>query len=128
MIKKYIFVGLGLIFFGLGSVGAFLPVLPTVPFLLAAAFCFARGSEKFNKWFLATELYKKHLESFVNTRSMTFKTKACILGFASSMLVMAFVFSDNVFARMLIAFVFFFKYYYFIFRIKTIETGEEKND
>jgi hypothetical protein len=128
MIKKYLFVGLGLVFFGLGAIGAFIPVLPTTPFLMASAFFFAKGSKKFNDWFLSTKLYKKHLESFVQTKSMTFKTKACILGFASLMLITAFIFSKNIFARALIIFAFFFKYYYFTFHIKTIKKEEKTYD
>ena len=42
----------GWIAFGLGAVGAVLPLLPTVPFMLLAAFCFARGSEKFHRWLM----------------------------------------------------------------------------
>lgn len=42
----------GLVSFGLGAVGVFLPLLPTVPFMLLAAFCFARGSESFHRWLM----------------------------------------------------------------------------
>jgi uncharacterized protein len=38
--------------FSVGAVGAFVPLLPTVPLMLLAAFCFARGSEGFHRWLL----------------------------------------------------------------------------
>lgn len=40
----------GLASFGIGAVGAVVPLLPTVPFMLLAAFCFARGSDRFHDW------------------------------------------------------------------------------
>ena len=43
----------GLIFVALGIVGAFLPFLPTVVFMLVAAFCFARGSERLHRWLVS---------------------------------------------------------------------------
>ena len=42
----------GFVCFGLGAIGAFLPLLPTVPFMLLAAYCFARGSERFHEWLI----------------------------------------------------------------------------
>ena len=59
----------------LGAVGTVLPILPTVPFLMAAAFCFAKSSECLNHWFKGTKLYKNNLESFAQGQGMTWKTK-----------------------------------------------------
>ena len=59
-----IFLVLGCLRLGWGCVGIVLPILPTVPFFLAAMFCFANSSEKQHSWFPGTKFYKKHLESF----------------------------------------------------------------
>ena len=61
---KIIYVILGFISMGLGIAGSFLPGLPTVPFLLLASFFFARGSERFHRWFTQTKIYKNYLEQF----------------------------------------------------------------
>ncbi|MEE2946372.1 MAG: YbaN family protein [Pseudomonadota bacterium] len=49
---RYIWATFGLISLSLGALGVILPLLPTVPFLLLAAFCFARGSERLHDWML----------------------------------------------------------------------------
>ena len=59
-IKKFIYISVGLISFALGAIGVVLPVLPTTPFLLLASFCFAKGSDRFNTWFINTKIYRKH--------------------------------------------------------------------
>ena len=64
-IKKLLYVILGCIGLALGAVGAVLPLLPAFPFLLLAAFCFAKSSEKLHRWFTGTKLYKNNQESYV---------------------------------------------------------------
>ena len=119
--SRIYFIG-GIVCFVLGAIGVVLPILPTTPFLLAAAFCFARSSQKVNDWFLQTKLYRNHLDSFVQERAMTLKTKVSILGFASFMLAFPLIFSQNIYLRILIICLYCIKYYYFIFKIKTISS------
>ena len=120
-IKKYIYITIGLISFALGAIGVAFPILPTTPFLLLASFCFAKGSERFNTWFVNTKIYKKHLESFVKERSITLKQKICILAFADFMLAFPIILVDNLHLRLFLIGLIIFKLYYFTFRIRTIK-------
>ena len=118
---KLLWLMIGIVSMVLGAIGVVLPVLPTTPFLLLASFCFAKGSDRFQKWFIGTKLYKKHLESFVTSRSMTLKTKLCILLPASAMLILAMLAMSNIYGRVFIVFLIIFKYIYFFTRIETVK-------
>lgn len=125
---KYLYMLLGFVFFGLGAVGVFLPILPTVPFLLLASFFFTKSSERIQTWFHKTELYKKHLKTFEEERSMSLKTKISLLLFASTMLIIAFLKMSNIYGRIFIIFLIIFKYYYFIFKIETVDSKKNDSD
>lgn len=118
---KLLWLMIGIVSMVLGAIGVVLPVLSTTPFLLLASFCFAKGSDRFHKWFIGTKLYKKHLESFVTSRSMTLKTKLCILLPASAMLILAMLAMSNIYGRVFIVFLIIFKYIYFFTRIETVK-------
>ena len=59
----------------LAIIGIILPLLPTVPFLLLAAFCFARSSEKIHKWLLKHPKYGPPIHNWQNSGSISFKSK-----------------------------------------------------
>jgi uncharacterized membrane protein YbaN (DUF454 family) len=48
----------------LGAIGAFLPLVPTVPFVLLAAFCFARGHPPFESWLLRHPTLGPHITAW----------------------------------------------------------------
>lgn len=126
-IKKYFYIGIGLITLILGIIGVILPILPTTPFLLITSFCFAKGSEKFHNWFINTKLYKKHLESFVKERAMTLKEKVVLLTFVNIMLAFPLIMVDVLPMRITIIVLIIIKLYYFIFRVRTVTPEEKRN-
>ena len=121
---KILYIALGFFFFGLGAVGAFLPVLPTVPFLLLASFFFAKGSDRFNKWFISTKLYQNNLEGFLRNRSMTRKTKIYLQGLASVMMLISVILVPLLAVKIFLIVMMIFMYYYFARHIKTVSPEE----
>ena len=122
-IKKCGFIILGCICLGLGTVGVFLPILPTTPFYLLTVFFFANSSQKLHDWFLGTRLYQKHLDSFVKQRGMLRSTKISIISTVT--LLMGFGFF--MMARkgiwipcVILATVWLMHILYFTLRVKTI--------
>ncbi len=70
---------LGSLCLALGTLGIFLPVLPTVPFYLVTMFCYSRSSKRLENWFKSTKLYEKHLASYESGQGMTRDTKRKII-------------------------------------------------
>ena len=102
-IKYYLWAALGIVCLSLGTLGIAVPILPTVPF------------------YMASELYKKHLESFMESRAMTLKTKLSIMSMATAMMALGFFMMKSVpIGRICLGIVWVFHVFYFIFRIKTI--------
>ena len=117
-VTNLLFVIMGFIALGLGAIGAVIPVMPTAPFLFLACLCFARGSERFHKWFLSTWLYKKYLDDFIKTRSMTLEAKLSLCIFVSALLAIPFILFPYLALRIFIIALLAIKWYYFMFRIK----------
>lgn len=65
----------GTIFVGLGIVGIFIPILPTTPFLLLAAACYAKGSQRFYHWLLSNRWFGAYIDNYRQKRGMPLKIK-----------------------------------------------------
>lgn len=123
-VKKILFVILGCVSLGLGAIGAVLPLLPAFPFLLLAAFCFTRSSEKLHKWFISTKLYKNNLESYVKGKGMTWKTKIRIMVTVTLLMSIGFIMMNKVpVGRIILTCVWLFHIIYFTFGVKTLHKG-----
>ena len=127
-IKKILWICLGCIGVGLGAVGAVVPMLPAFPFLLLAAFSFARSSEKLHTWFIGTKLYKDNLEDYVAGRGMTWKTKIRIMITVTLLMSVGFTMmalKSVVVGCIILGCVWAFHIIYFIWGVKTIPTSKE---
>lgn len=123
--KKLLYLTGGFIGLGLGALGAALPLLPAFPFLLLAAYCFARSSERLHRWFVGTRLYKENLESFVAGRGMTRRTKLRIMTLVTLTMAIGFAMMGRVpVGRVILGIVWAGHVLYFIFGIRTLPEQE----
>ncbi|OHE52585.1 MAG: hypothetical protein A3K61_00325 [Thaumarchaeota archaeon RBG_16_49_8] len=71
----------GTLFLGLGLLGLVLPILPTTPFLLLAAFCYSRSSKRFYDWLMSNRLFGSYLKNYKEGRGMPVKAKLFTISF-----------------------------------------------
>lgn len=117
--KKILYIMIGCISLGLGIIGVILPIFPTVPFVLLAAFCFARSSERLDDWFKNTKLYKEN-----NIKNgMTKQAKIRIMCSVSLLMSIGFIMmglKGIVIGNIVLLIVWIFHMAYFTVGVKTV--------
>jgi uncharacterized membrane protein YbaN (DUF454 family) len=103
IIKGFFFI-CGTFFVGLGIIGIVLPILPTVPFLLLATFCYARSSKRLHSWLLENRWLGKYIKDYQQGKRMEIKAKIFAISFLwISMLFTAFVvFNNNIIIQIIL--------------------------
>ncbi|MBN2186607.1 MAG: YbaN family protein [Dehalococcoidia bacterium] len=66
----------GTVSMGLGIVGIFVPLLPTTPFLLLAAACYARSSQRCYSWLLSNKWFGNYIRGYLERKGVPLKIKA----------------------------------------------------
>jgi uncharacterized membrane protein YbaN (DUF454 family) len=87
-----LFLAAGTVALLLGLIGIFLPLLPTTPFVLLAAACYARGSRRFYDWLLAQRTFGPIVHEWQQHRSIPYRTKITAIVLMSLMLATSIVF------------------------------------
>ena len=117
--RKILYMIIGCLSLVLGIVGVILPILPTVPFVLLAAFCFAKSSERLDGWFKNTKLYREN-----NIKNgMTKRVKIRIMCSVTLLMSIGFIMmglKDIVVGNIVLLIVWIFHMVYFTLGVKTV--------
>jgi len=102
VIRLILFIS-GVILVGLGVAGMFLPLLPTTIFLILAAWCFARSSERFYRWVHYNRLFGKYIRNYSTGKGMTMSSKVVSIAILwIGILVSAYWGTHNFYIRLLL--------------------------
>lgn len=106
LMKKIIFITLGYLSFFLGTVGIFLPVLPTVPFYLLTAYLWFNSSDKLHHYLMNNRYYKQYIQEAFLEKKLTLKKLIKILIFLFILLAIPAVLVNSLHVRMMLCFVY----------------------
>ncbi len=87
----------GSFFVGLGILGIFLPVLPTTPFLLLAAACYAKSSKRFYNWLINNKWLGNYIKNYREGKGVPLKVKVLSISFLWFTIGYSVVFVVNTF-------------------------------
>ena len=126
-VKKLIYIIVGCIGLALGAVGAVMPLMPAFPFLLLAAFCFSRSSDRLDAWFKNSKLYRDNLADYVRGEGMPKAAKIRVMLLVTVLFTIGFIMMRAVpVGRIVLLVVWAFHIWHFAFRIKTKVPAEEE--
>jgi hypothetical protein len=103
--KSRLYITAGFVAVGLGLIGIPTPLLPTTPFLLLAALCFARGSERWHRWLMTHRTLSPYIIAFRNKNGLTRHQKWRIASLVSITLLVTGAFAPHLIGKALAGFI-----------------------
>ncbi|KZX16483.1 inner membrane protein YbaN [Methanobrevibacter cuticularis] len=103
--KRTLFFSLGVVLVGVGAVGVALPVLPTTPFILAAAFCFSKSSKKAERWISNNRYFGSYIENYKGKKGVPMNVKRNTLIFLWVMLIASAIIVSSLLITVILAIV-----------------------
>lgn len=100
--KRKIFLSLGFFFVGLGGIGVVLPVLPTTPFILIAAFFFSRSSKRADEWLLKNKYFGSYIKNYRNKVGVPIDVKIHSLIFVWFMIIISIIITNEFYLSILL--------------------------
>ncbi len=97
-LSKWVLIITGSFFTGLGILGIFLPLLPTTPFLLLAAACYIRSSERFYNWLINNKWLGNYIKNYLEGKGVSLKAKVFSISFLWITIGYSIVFVVNIFS------------------------------
>jgi uncharacterized membrane protein YbaN (DUF454 family) len=78
-LKRQLLLAAGTLSLAIGIVGIFVPILPTTPFLLLAAGCYLRSSQRFYNWLMGNRFFGNYIRNYIEGRGIPLKVKLFII-------------------------------------------------
>ena len=128
-LRKFLWILSGLCTLALGTLGIFLPILPTVPLYLLTLFFFANSSARMHRWFTGSGLYKRYLLPYRTAGGLTKRAKTGLRLFVTvQLLIAAFLVRRSVVGLMICAAVYLGFLLSMTFAVKTVSLPPKKEE
>ncbi len=101
-LKKYLLILVGSLSVAIGFMGVVVPLLPTTPFLLLAAYCYLRSSKRLYGWLINHRIFGEYIDNYLNYRAVKRPIKICALALLWLSLGLSYLVVDNVIVHFLL--------------------------
>jgi len=95
-LRRWVLIIAGTSFLVLGIIGIFLPLLPTTPFLLLAAACYARSSKRFYNWLLNNKWFGNYIKNYREEKGIPLRIKILTISFLWMVIICSTIFVVNI--------------------------------